>query len=184
MARQQLQQNGITDDDFVLGLHPSFSSLRKLSFRNRGTRSQKGWPAEYFANLASMLANYAEVQGKRIFIIMDLVPEDRELGESIVRLSGGKVILFIPPLNFERYKALLQRMDLLVSPDTGPMHIAAAVGTQLVALFAGHDPRDCGPYVPEDQFRVLRAEDTSGPELGLAAILPEAVFEACKTFLP
>lgn len=46
LARQQLQQHNITDDDFVVGLHPSFSALRKLSFRNRDTRSQKGWPAE------------------------------------------------------------------------------------------------------------------------------------------
>jgi ADP-heptose:LPS heptosyltransferase len=64
------------------------------------------------------------------------------------------------------------------------MHIGAAVGTRLVALFAGHDPRDCGPYVPENQFAVLRAEDMPKPELGLAAISPEKVFEACKPFLP
>lgn len=131
-----------------------------------------------------MIADYAETHSKRIFVIMDLVPEDRELGEIIVRLSGNRAILFIPPLNFERYKALLQRMNLLVSPDTGPMHIAAAVGTSLVALFAGHDPRDCGPYVPDSQFRVLRAEDMSHPEQGLAAITSETVFNACKVFLP
>lgn len=183
-ARQQLLGQNITDDDFVIGIHPSFSALRKFSLRNKDTRTQKGWPAEYFARLASMLVEHGESHGKRIYVIMDLVPEDRELGERIVQLSNGKAKLFIPPLNFERYKALLQRMNLLVSPDTGPMHIAAAVGTQLVALFAGHDPRDCGPYVPDKQYRVLRAEDMSEPELGLAAITPEIAFEACKVFLP
>ena len=183
LAQQQLQQRQIGDDDFVIGLHPSFSALRKLSFRNRDTRSQKGWPAEHFAKLACMIAEYAEAQSRRIFVIMDLVPEDRSLGESIVSLSGGRAVLFIPPLNFERYKALLQRMDILVSPDTGPMHIAAAVGTPLVALFAGHDPRDCGPYVPDSQFKILRAEEMAQPELGLAAISPEVVFEACKGFM-
>ena len=131
-----------------------------------------------------MFADYAEAKSKRIFIIMDLMPEDRQLGERIVCLSNGRVIMFIPPLNFERYKALLQRMNLLISPDTGPMHIAAAVGTNLLALFAGHDPRDCGPYVPDSQFKVLCAEEMAQPELGLAAISAEKVFEACKTFLP
>jgi len=184
LAREQLQQRDINDDDFVIGLHPSFSGFRKLSFRNRDARANRGWPAEHFAKLAKMFAEYAETQSRRIFVIMDLTPEDRELGETIVSLSGGRVISFIPPLNFERYKALLQRMDLLVSPNTGPMHIAAAVGTNLVALFAGYDPRDCGPYVPDSQFKVLRAEDMAQPELGLAAISPEAVFEACKAFLP
>ncbi len=184
LAREQLLQHGINDDDFVIGLHPSFSALRKLSFRNRATRNEKGWPAGHFAKLAGLFADYAKTQSRRIVVIMDLVPEDRELGETIVRLSGGQVILSIPPLNFERYKALLQRMDLLISPDTGPMHIAAAVGTNLVALFAGHDPRDCGPYVPDSQYRVLRAEQMPQPELGLAAITPESVFETSKVFFP
>ncbi len=183
LALEQLQQQGIGDDDFVIGLHPSFSGFRKWSFRNQHARNQRGWPAQHFAKLAMLFAEYAKTQPRKIFVIMDLVPEDRELGETIVRLSGGQVIAFIPPLNFERYKALLQRMDLLVSPNTGPMHIAAAVGTHLVTLFAGHDPRDCGPYVPDSQFKVLRAEEMPEPELGLAAISPEKVFEACKTFL-
>jgi len=184
LARQQLLEQEISESNYVVGFHPSFSALRKLSFRNRSTRNQKGWPAEHFANLAIMISDYAAQNNKKISIIMDLVPEDRGLGEKIVRLSNKKVKLFIPPLNFERYKAILQRMDLLVSPDTGPMHIAAAVGTNLVALFAGHDPRDCGPYVPDSQFRILRAEDTEHSEMGLGAITPESVFQACKTFLP
>lgn len=184
LAKQQLQDKDITDDDFVVGLHPSFSALRKFSFRNRDTRNQKGWPAENFAALARMLSNYGQTCKKRVYVVMDLVPEDRELGEKIVQLSDNKAVLFIPPLNFERYKALLQRMDLLVSPDTGPMHIAAAVGTRLVALFAGHDPRDCGPYVPDEQFTVLRAEDMAEPDQGLAALKPETVFEVCKKYLP
>ena len=184
LARELLEQRDIHDDDFVIGLHPSFSGFRKLSFRNQDARSQRGWPAENFAKLANMFAGYAETQSRRIFVIMDLVPEDRALGETIVKLSHGKVIAFIPSLNFERYKALLQRMDLLVTPNTGPMHIAAAVGTNLVALFAGYDPRDCGPYVPDSQYRIVRAEDTAEPERGLAAISPAAVFEACLDFLP
>lgn len=184
LAQQQLLEKEIRDDDFVVGLHPSFSALRKFSFRNQATRSQKGWPAESFARLSQLIDEYAQSEKKRIFIVMDLVPEDRELGETIVKASGNKAILFIPPLNFERYKAFLQRVNLLVSPDTGPMHIAAAVGTNLVALFAGHDPRDCGPYVPDDQYQVLQAEKMPQPELGLAAIAPEKVFEACRKYLP
>lgn len=184
LARQQLLERGISDDDFVVGMHPSFSALRKFTLRNQATRSQKGWPAEYFAQLATMISDYTTQRGKRVFIIMDLVPEDKALGDTIVSLCGGKAILFVPPLNFERYKALLARMNLLVSPDTGPMHVAAAVGTPLVALFAGHDPRDCGPYVPENQYRVVRAEEMPEPTNRLASIPPETVFEACKVFLP
>jgi hypothetical protein len=62
------------------------------------------------------------------------------------------------------------------------MHIAAAVGTPLVALFSHMSPRDCGPYVPAGNYTALRAEDTGHPELGLAAISPESVFSACLPF--
>jgi ADP-heptose:LPS heptosyltransferase len=60
------------------------------------------------------------------------------------------------------------------------MHVAAAVGTPVVALFSGWDPADCGPYAPPERVRVLRAEDTPHPERGLAAISADAVFAASR----
>jgi len=73
---------------------------------------------------------------------------------------------------------------LLVTPNTGPMHVAAAVGTPVVALFSGWSPAECGPFVPPERARTLRAEDTAEPGRGLAAISADAVFEACRAFLP
>ena len=59
------------------------------------------------------------------------------------------------------------------------MHIAAAVGTDLVALFAVHNPRRYGPYTDPARYRTLRAEDAGGaPGQGLGALEPEIVFEA------
>ena len=75
-------------------------------------------------------------------------------------------------------------MNLLIAPDTGPAHIAAAVDTNLIALFSGHNPNDCAPYTSTDKLRVLRAENMQNPELGLAAISVEDVFQASKAFLP
>ena len=117
-------------------------------------------------------------------IVMDLLPEERSLGESIVRASEGRIRLLTPAPDFERYKATLQRMNLLITPNTGPMHIAGAVGTRMVALFCVQHPGDSGPYVPPAQWVALRAEDTLAPHLGLAAIAPIDVFEACRRYLP
>jgi ADP-heptose:LPS heptosyltransferase len=63
------------------------------------------------------------------------------------------------------------------------MHVAAAVGTPVVALFSGWSPAECGPYVPPERVRILRAEDTPSPERGLAAIGADAVFAACGELL-
>ena len=115
---------------------------------------------------------------------MDLLPEEKELGQKIVNASNDTITLLIPPPNFERYKATLSRMNFLIAPDTGPAHIAAAVGTNLVALFSGHNPNDCAPYTAMNKLKILRAEDCQHPELGLAAISAEDVFQASSAFLP
>jgi ADP-heptose:LPS heptosyltransferase len=75
-------------------------------------------------------------------------------------------------------------MNLLIVPNTGPMHIAAAVGTNIVSLFSIHNPKDCAPFTDESKLSVLRAENCKNPELGLAAISAEDVFQASKVFLP
>jgi len=85
--------------------------------------------------------------------------------------------------DFERCKALLQRLAVLVTPDTGPMHFAAAVGTKVVALFSGWKASECGPFVPAERASIVRAEDMPQGERGLAAIPPQAVLEAVLAHL-
>ncbi len=131
-TNKMLEDVGIKNETPVVGFHPSFSGLRKSWFRSQGHREEKEWPVEYFGALAIALDNYAKGKQMKLAIIMDLVEEDRELGEAIVKASKGTVKLLIPPLDFERYKASLERMNVLVVPNTGPMHIAGAVGTNLV----------------------------------------------------
>ncbi len=182
-AQAYFQEHGIEKDVCLVGFHATFSQASALSFRKRKARLHRSWPADSFARLACLLYQCARAQNIPLRIMMDVLPGERRLVESIERKSGGAVRVISAPPDFERYKAVLCRMALLVTPDTGPMHIAAAVGTPLVALFSNKSPEDCGPFVPADKYRVLRAADTTEPRLGLAAITPESVFEACSGFL-
>ena len=113
-------------------------------------------------------------------IIIDLIPDEAELGNEIKEKANGSITLLLERPNFERYKALIKRADLLVTPNTGPLHVAAAVDTQIVALFSGWDPADCGPFMRPERFTILRAEDTAEPEQGLPSISVSSVFDACK----
>ena len=183
-ARQQLSEGGISDGDFIIGLHPSFSGSKKSVFSGKKKEYLREWPPEYFASLAKLIYKFAQNNNISIKILMDLLPEERELGESIVKMSGGVISLFTNPPNFERYKATIKRMNLLITPNTGPMHIAAAVNTNIVALFVDWDPSDCGPYMAYDHYEVLRAEDYMTNEKGLIAIKREIVLETCKKFMP
>lgn len=176
----ELEQKGISKDDTVIALHPTYSGYSKFNLRKRNARKHKLWPAENFGQLAQMLSQHKMKYGNHPKIIIDLLDDEMPLGKKIVALSRDTITLLNMKPNFERYKALLQRADLLVSPDTGPMHIAAAVNTRIVALFSGKNPADCGPYMEPGHYTVLRAEETSCPELGISAIDTQSVFEACR----
>ncbi len=182
-ADAYFRSRGIEDGDCLVGFHATFSQASALPFRKRRARLHRSWPAASFVRLASLVSQRARSDGIPLRIVMDVLPEERRLVAPIEEASGGTVQVISLPPDFERYKAVLERMALLVTPDTGPMHIAAAVGTPLVALFSRKSPEDCGPFVPAGKYKVLRAEDTAQPEQGLAAITPESVFAACLPFL-
>ncbi len=183
-ALELLAKHGIREKDLVIGLHPSFSGLKKSWLRSAASRhlAEKRWPDDYFASLALLLDDHGRRAKLPIRVIMDLLPGERHIGEAIAQQAAGKITLMTPPPDFERYKAIIQRMQLLVSPDTGPMHIAAAVNTPVVALFsADKSPGDCGPYMEPGRFTVLQAPADNG--LGLAAISPEQALAAILNHL-
>ncbi len=182
-ARKQLLEAGIRDNDFVIGIHPSFSGSKKGLISDKKRNILREWPPEYFASIIKMLSEYGIENSLSIKMVIDLLPDEKELGVRIIKLSDNKAVLFTLKPDFQRYKALIKRMDLLITPDTGPMHIAAALGTKIVCLFSGKSPEDCGPYMEPRNYIALVAEKYNETE-GLQSIKPNHVFDACKRFFP
>jgi len=181
-AEALLSRHGIGPESFVVGFHSTFSGTT-LPFYRRARARHRTWPQRHFAALARLLMQDAARRNRSLNIVTDVLPEERPFVDDLVRESQGSVTVLCDPPDFERYKAVVQRMNLFVTPDTGPMHIAAALGVPLVALFSGKSPQDCGPFVPPERCRVLRAEDTRRPGEGLTAITPETVFDACRDLM-
>jgi len=177
---KELVQMGIQHNDTVIMLHPTFSGYSKTGLRKREARKRKLWPAKNYADLSKRLLTELGSNNQPPKIIMALLPDEIALGEKIVSLSDNSIILIKSNAGFDRYKAILSRANLLVSPDTGPMHIASALGTRIIAMFSNKDPGDCGPYMDPDLFSVLRSEHTTQPELGISSITVDAVYEACQ----
>jgi len=182
-ARELLSGHGVDPQARLVGLHPTFSGDGKSLFRDAKGEQHRKWPGDSFAALARQLTERADAEGLNLAVVIDALPEEKEYGESIVTRSGGSITLLSAPPDFQRYKGLLCVLDVVVTPNTGPMHIAAALGTPLVALFSGWDPQDCGPFMEPGLCRVLRAEDTASPEKGLSAIEPGAVADAAWALL-
>jgi heptosyltransferase I len=174
-ADAYLAQHGLAGGGKLVGLHLTFSESKRGIFAGRRGMKHRAWPLDEAARLARLLA---AVPGVRP--VVDTLPAERALIAPFLERAGDAVTVLSGPPDFERYKALLARLSVMVSPNTGPMHVAAAVGTPVVALFSGWDPADCGPFDPPERVRVLRAEDTPHRERGLAAIGADAVFAACR----
>ena len=182
-ARELLSRHGIEENAMLVGLHPTSGYLGR--FRPGGGRlKHRVWPAESFAELARLLDGHAREHTLPLRVVMDVLPEEHRYAERIRAIAGQRVTVLDAPPDFERYKAMLHRMQLLVTIDTGPMHVAAAVTTPLVALFSDTDPAVIGPFMPPDRYIAVRAAKMSDPERGMAAIPAPVVFEACLSLLP
>ena len=114
----------------------------------------KRWLPERFAELCSRLA------ADGITPVLVGGPDDRDLGARIARDCGA--IDLVGRTDLEDLKALMGRLSLFVTNDSGPMHLAAAAGVPVVALF-GATTRELGffPYGPG--HRVVEAELSCRP---------------------
>jgi heptosyltransferase-1 len=182
-ARELLTANGVSPEAVLVGLHPTFSGTGLPLFRDRHGSRHRMWPGESFAELARVLVRTAGIEGRQLAVVIDALPQETKFVQPIVEQSQGAVTLLAAPPDFQRYKGLLSQLDVLVTPNTGPMHMAAALNTPLVALFSNWIPEDCGPFMDPERCTILRAEETDEPGRGLAAIDPGSVAEAVLELL-
>jgi lipopolysaccharide heptosyltransferase I len=101
----------------------------------------KLWPAAHFARLAGWLARD---QGFRVVITGS--PGDRGLAREIVTRAEGPLLNLAGRTSLGELAALLGKARLAVTTDTGPMHLAAALGTPVAALFGPTAPWRTGPF--------------------------------------
>jgi len=102
----------------------------------------KRWPADYFAELARRLAE--EAPDTRLAILGS--EADAPLGRLIAAVAPDRCLNLCGRTTLPEMIEWVRRSDLLVTNDTGPMHVAAALGKPMVALFGPTEPRRTGPY--------------------------------------
>ena len=152
---------GVPEGHRLIGLHVS------------GGRESKQWHLARFADVGRALAS-----GTGTTLVLTGGPGDRAMVDQVRRALGDRpVIDAAGGLNLPATAALLARLDLLITGDTGPMHLAAAVGTPIVALFGPSDPRRYGPLAA--QQRVVRVQLYCSP-CGQVRLPPER----CRGHVP
>jgi len=104
----------------------------------------KRWPPERFGSLA---AHLADRHGLPSIVLWG--PGERQTAEAVVAASNGAAVV-APETSLADLVALSRGARLMVSGDTGPLHIAAAVGVPVVSVFGPTDPQRNGPWDASD----------------------------------
>jgi heptosyltransferase-2 len=145
----------------------------------------KRWPGSHFAAAAQL--TLAEHGGQALFFGS---PGDRDMVEGIIAAAGGIDLAGAFP-TLAHLAAALDSCAILLTNDSGPMHLAAALETPVVALFGPTDETVSGPWPPGDFNRIIRAPDCRpcyNPECNsaapcLARITPEQAAQAIAELL-
>ena len=128
-------------DDLRLRLPPD----RPFALINAGAAwPNKRWLPERFGELATFLRDECG-----LIPVVLWGPGEEGLADSVIAASSNAAIL-APATRVADVVALARAAALFVSGDTGPLHIATAVGTPTVSLFGPTDADRNGPYAPED----------------------------------
>jgi heptosyltransferase-2 len=94
----------------------------------------KRWPAPYFSDLGRQLTR----AGYQVWVVGS--SKDRHIGEEIARLSEGLCVNLCGRTSLEEVVDLLSGAQLVVSNDSGLMHVAAALDVPLIALYGSSSP--------------------------------------------
>ena len=115
----------------------------------------KRWPPHYYAELAQHL----QAQGYAVWLIGS--PKDKEVADKIVALGNRQVTNLCGNTDLAEAIALMAGADLVVSNDSGLMHIAAALDRPLLAIFGSSSPQFTPPL--SDRAQVLRLDLPCSP---------------------
>jgi heptosyltransferase-1 len=112
----------------------------------------KKWAPESFGTLASRLQLKSVIVGSR---------GDQDIAQTIIEGSQGNAVSLVGKTGLKELIEIMRNAKFVVSNDSGPMHIAAALGIPVFALFGPTDPRRTGPY--GDIHTVLREKIPCAP---------------------
>jgi heptosyltransferase I len=140
----------------------------------------KRWPVERYSDVARRLLN----KGCRVFV--NAGPGEALLADEVVKRTGGGATALVGSVG--KLLAMTRRVSLAIAGDTGPLHLACALGRPVVGIYGPTDPGRNGPF--GTPFKVLRNPESrrdhtrrQEPEAGLLTITPDEVMEAAEGLL-
>lgn len=144
--RDLLMREGIGQSEKVVVINPG------------GNWPPKRWREENFARLADILSERFKVR-----IVISGAEKDVGLAESIRSRMKSAAVIAAGKTTLKQLGALLARSSLVVANDSGPMHMAVAVGAKVIALFGPTSPALTGPYGDGDYTVIFKNKKCDVP---------------------
>jgi len=117
-------------------------AMRTLVISPCSSHQRRNWYADRYA----AVADHAAAQGWRIVLCGGRSDLERRTADAIIGAMRAPVLDLVGKDTLKQLPALLARADLVMTPDSGPMHIANAMGTAVLGLHAASNPLRSGPY--------------------------------------
>jgi heptosyltransferase I len=137
---------------------------RTLMISPCSSHELRNWRAERYA----AVADHAASRGWRVVLCGGRSELERRTGDAIIAAMAAPPMDLIGKDTLKQLPALLARADLLMTPDSGPMHIANAMGTAVLGLHAASNPARSGPYTTR-RYCADRYDDAARRYLGRPA---------------
>lgn len=133
----------VADADYRLTHEHLSSHQPNLIISPYASHAQRNWLPERYAALAD---DAIQRHNFRVLVVGSPSPEEKAFVAQIESHMQEEAINLVGQDTLKELVCLLEGADLVVAPDTGPAHIANAVGTDVLGLFAGSNPYRSGPY--------------------------------------
>lgn len=117
-------------------------AMRTLVISPCSSHERRNWYADRYA----AVADHAAAQGWRIVLCGGRSDLERRTADAIIGAMRAPALDLVGRDTLKQLPALLARADLVMTPDSGPMHIANAMGTAVLGLHAASNPLRSGPY--------------------------------------
>ncbi len=178
---------GLTDDHRAKArefIREKFKDTRPLVAVHPGTsRSLKKWVPQSFATLCDLLKQTLGAQ-----VMLTWGPGEREEVEQIRSMTQTHPQIGMQTDSLLELAALLEMCDLMITVDSGPMHIGSAVGTPVVAIFGPTDEQINAPYwqpnkVVASKIPCRPCDEACDYARCMEAVKPEDVLEASRELL-
>jgi heptosyltransferase I len=128
------------------------------------SHARRNWRPERYA----AVADHAAARGWRVVLCGGRSALERDASDAIVAAMRAPALDLVGKDTLKQLPALLARADLVMTPDSGPMHIANAMGAKVLGLHAASNPARSGPY-SDRRYCVDRYDDAARRYLGKPA---------------